>query len=399
MQSREQKGLLIARRCQIIKKDDATWIVPSQSGGRIYEVRYYGKDYTCTCTDYELRKQPCKHIYAVDVEMHNLPDKTAIVIAREEKRPTYQQNWHAYNTAQVREQELFMKLLADLCDDVEEPLYAGGRPRLSLRDMIFISALKIYSTFSLRRFMGDMKVALDNKYITRPCSFTSVGKYLQNEKLTPILHQLITLSAMPLKTVETKFAVDSTGLRTTRFTDYCREAHDMNMEHEWIKLHICTGTITNTITSAYVDFMHEGDSRLFIPLVAETKGNGFDVQEVSADKAYSGRDNLEYSVGIGAMPFIPFKNNATGTAKGSKVWRRMYNFFVYNQEAFLEHYHARSNVESTFFMIKSKFTDVIRSRNKTAQANEVLLKVLCHNIVVLIHEMHELGIKPNFIDV
>jgi hypothetical protein len=31
-----------------------------------------------------------------------------------------------------------------------------------------------------------------------------------------------------------------------------------------------------------------------------------------------------------------------------------------------------------------------------AQGNEVLLKVLCHNIRVLVHEMYELGITPDF---
>ena len=396
MQTRQQKGMLIARQCQIVKKGDGIWIVPSRSGSRLYEVKYYGKDYTCTCPDYELRKQPCKHIYAVQVELLSWFDKKTIRI-KEEKKPTYQQNWHAYNTAQVKEQELFMKLLADLCENVEDPLYTYGRPRLSLKNMVFASTLKVYSTFFLRRFMGDMKTALEKGYIAKTCSFTSVGKYMQNEALTPILHQLITLSAMPLKAVETKFAVDSTGLRTTRFSDYCGETHNTGTEHEWVKLHICTGTKTNTITSAYVDFLHEGDTTLFVPLMAKTKATGFDVQEISADKAYSSRNNLEFSAEIGALPFIAFKSNATGAANGSAVWRKMYNFFVYNQETFLEHYHMRSNVESTFNMIKSKFTDIIRSRDRTAQTNEVLLKVLCHNIVVLIHEMHELGIEPNFL--
>jgi hypothetical protein len=41
-------------------------------------------------------------------------------------------------------------------------------------------------------------------------------------------------------------------------------------------------------------------------------------------------------------------------------------------------------------MIKAKFTDLVRSKDKTAQVNEVLLKVLCHNIVVLIQSMLEL---------
>jgi hypothetical protein len=28
--------------------------------------------------------------------------------------------------------------------------------------------------------------------------------------------------------------------------------------------------------------------------------------------------------------------------------------------------------------------------------NETMCKILCHNLVVLIHEMHELGIEPVF---
>lgn len=31
-----------------------------------------------------------------------------------------------------------------------------------------------------------------------------------------------------------------------------------------------------------------------------------------------------------------------------------------------------------------------------AMANEVLAKVLAHNLVVLVHEMHELNISPEF---
>lgn len=60
------------------------------------------------------------------------------------------------------------------------------------------------------------------------------------------------------------------------------------------------------------------------------------------------------------------------------------------------HYHKRSNVETVFHMIKSKSSGNIKSKNKTAYINEVLLKVLCHNICVLIEQMFELGIKPEF---
>jgi hypothetical protein len=58
--------------------------------------------------------------------------------------------------------------------------------------------------------------------------------------------------------------------------------------------------------------------------------------------------------------------------------------------------HKRSNVETTFHMIKSKFGDSLRSKTKTAQINEALCKVLCHNPCCLIQSMFELNIKPEF---
>ncbi|MEM4255025.1 MAG: transposase [Candidatus Norongarragalinales archaeon] len=75
----------------------------------------------------------------------------------------------------------------------------------------------------------------------------------------------------------------------------------------------------------------------------------------------------------------------------------MFHFFQLNQEEFYRHYHLRSNVESTFNMIKAKFGDVLKSKTKTAQENELLLKILCHNLVVVIHETNELGITADFL--
>ncbi|MFN2453457.1 MAG: transposase [Pyrinomonadaceae bacterium] len=62
----------------------------------------------------------------------------------------------------------------------------------------------------------------------------------------------------------------------------------------------------------------------------------------------------------------------------------------------IQNYHKRSNVESTFSMIKAKFGDSLRSKTERAQINEALCKVLCHNICCLIQSMFELGLKPKF---
>lgn len=69
---------------------------------------------------------------------------------------------------------------------------------------------------------------------------------------------------------------------------------------------------------------------------------------------------------------------------------------MFNREAFLAHYHKRSNVESTFSAIKAKFGDALRSKTHTAQVNEALCKVLCHNICVLVGSIYELGIESTF---
>ena len=83
-------------------------------------------------------------------------------------------------------------------------------------------------------------------------------------------------------------------------------------------------------------------------------------------------------------------------SRGSYEWMRMYHYFMLNNEDFMKHYHKRSNSETVFHMIKSKFRDNLRSKDKVAQHNELLLKVICHNICVVIQEMYELGINPNF---
>jgi transposase len=78
------------------------------------------------------------------------------------------------------------------------------------------------------------------------------------------------------------------------------------------------------------------------------------------------------------------------------MWARMHHLFMYQREAFMEHYHTRSNIETAYSMIKGKFGSALRSKIDTGQINEVLAKVLCHNICVLVQATHELGIDPTF---
>jgi len=131
------------------------------------------------------------------------------------------------------------------------------------------------------------------------------------------------------------------------------------------------------------------------PLIENTAKTGFKLKEVSADKAYVSKKNLKVTVQKGATPYIPFKSNARSD-RGDELWKKLYHYYSFNRAEFLTHYHKRSNVETTFSMIKMKFGERLHCKTETAQINEALCKVLCHNLCCVIQSMYELNITPGF---
>ena len=310
-------------------------------------------------------------------------------------RKTYAQDWTAYNKAQRNEKMLFMELLADLCSGMNTT-YNFGRPNLPLSDMLFCSVFKIYSTFSGRRFTTDMCTAKEKGYIAKVPHYNSIFNYLQKEEITAILKQLIELSALPLKAIERDFAVDSSGFSTSRYARWYDFKYGKEKDVKvWLKAHLITGVKTNIVSGVEITEAYSHDSKEFEKLLNITARN-FTINEVSADMAYLSKNHIETVTEKGGMPYIPFKSNSVARARHPKLWKKMYHYFMFQREEFLRHYNKRSNVETTFHMIKSKFGTQIRSKTKTAEINELLCKILAHNICVIIQEMHELGIEPMF---
>jgi transposase len=250
--------------------------------------------------------------------------------------------------------------------------------------------------------MTDLREARERGYLSKLPCYNSVFCYLESDTLTPHLYQLITISSLPLKSVESDFAVDSSGFSTGQFMRWLDVKYGKQEDRRmWLKLHLMCGVKTNIVTSVEVSDGYANDYHFFKGLVARTGESGFSMKEVSADKAYLGGENLLVTLRHGAIPYIPFKSNSqvqsTHGAK-SELWTRMFHFYNFHREEFLEHYHKRSNVETTFSMIKAKFGQRLRSKTLTAQVNEALCKVLCHNLCVLIQSAHELGIEAVFND-
>jgi len=394
---RDVRGKAIADQGNQIKKvNDHSFKVKSQSGSGFYEVKETKSGMTCDCPDFVYRGGKCKHIQATRYYLEIEKDTPQGTVT-EKVHLTYTQAWNAYNEAQKSEIHLFDELLKDLVKAIPEPEQTMGRPRLSIHETLFCAIQKVYSQLSSRRAHGLFQNATERGQIEHTPDFNVPSKLFKNPEMTPILHELVTLSALPVAGLENDFSVDSTGFRTTTFNAYNGMKHGQKKEHQWVKAHLCAGVKTNIVAAVAITDSNGGDSPQFGPLVKKT-AEGFTINEVSADMAYSSRLNLQLAANAGGKAYIPFKKSATGRAGGSALWKKMFHYFQLNRDDFMDHYHKRSNIEATNAAIKRKFGETLKSKNPVAQVNELLAKIIAYNLTVVIHEMYENGINPEFLN-
>jgi transposase len=399
MDARQQKAQEIFAGGKITR-GKGCWYVPSQTDAGRHVVDDLFS--SCTCDDFELTGKPCKHILAAQLCADPFKPKpvtpTSLEPGSRHPRKTYPQDWPNYNRAQVNEKRHLQALLFELCQTINEPQRVKrgrGRPPLRLADAAFAAIFKVYSTVSARRFSCDLADAHHSGYLTDLPHFNSVLNALDNPALTPILTEFIRLTSLPLREVEKDFAVDSSGFCTSRFTRWFDVKYGVTREQaDWVKTHIMCGVKSNVVTAIEIGDQHAADSPFLRPLV-KTTAVGFKIEEVSADKAYTGTENFQTVQDAGGTLYAAFKSNTTGGIGG--IFERMFHLFCLNREEYLTHYHKRSNVESTFSMVKRKFGDAVRSKTDTAMKNEVLAKFVCHNLCCCVSAWYELGIEPVFV--
>jgi len=306
-------------------------------------------------------------------------------------------NWRAYNNSQTREKIIVLNLLKELCNILEGNAYLGkGRYSQPVAHMIFCMCLKVYSGTSSRRIISDLELCRSKNFIDKVPHFNSVLNYFDSRTITKHLKYLIELSALPLAQIEDKFAIDSTGFSERRYMErwsFARQKYSMHQQYK--KAHCIYGVYSNIISQTIITDGKEADSPRFIELLQNTADN-FNVKEIMADMAYNSRENAQFAEELGATPYIPFKKNAVEKARGAPAWNKMYKYFKDNRAEFMSHYHLRSNAESGFFMLKQRFGDFLFLKESTSQTNEILCKILCHNLCVLAQELYLSSIEINF---
>src|SRR5205823_4331094 len=127
------------------------------------------------------------------------------------RKPTFKQDWPSYGRAQKIEKRRVQELLRDLTSRLPErerdPKRRGPKPHL-VRDAIFAMALKVYCGLSSRRTHTDLETAFEKGYASKQIPGAKVTAFFEDDYFTPVLKDLITFSASPLRPLEKRLAID-----------------------------------------------------------------------------------------------------------------------------------------------------------------------------------------------
>ena len=328
---------------------------------------------------------------------------------------SYGRDWKLYNGAQTHEVTEVKGLLGGLSDliNLMELRCLGSHTRrgraFPLGHVVFATVLKAYSGLSTRRNESLLAECVEHGYLrnvpllafgggvdavpvsasetVRIPQFNTVSGFLRSEWLTPLLLELVTVTACPLKGLEREFAVDGTGWSTRwydRWLDH--RLADESDRQQWVKLHLVVGVKSNVIARAAISPGSHHDHPYFRPLVIET-AKRFDVETVVADSGYSSRSSYELGGELGLQVRIPFKDNTRPPSDDGSEWSKNLRYFNQNYEQFMSEYHPRSNVESTNSSLKRVMPEKLRAKGFGGQTNEALVKLVAYNIRVLAREV------------
>ena len=90
-------------------------------------------------------------------------------------------------------------------------------------------------------------------HISKVPHYNSLFNYVEMPDLTPILQELITESSLPLKAVESDFAVDSSGFATSNIVNWKNARNGRGLDrHHWVKAHLMVVVRTNVVTSVEI---------------------------------------------------------------------------------------------------------------------------------------------------
>ena len=184
--------------------------------------------------------------------------------------------------------------------------------------------------------------------------------------------------------------LDSSGFSLkTSSTWFDIRIRRMSERKDHMKLHIVVDADTLVILHFTITGWRTNDSKEFNRLIRDLPRLG----KVAADKAYVSRAHCQAVADKGGTPYLCFKSNSTGKAKGCAAWKVSFRAYTSNPKEWMDEYHIRNIVEAVFSSIKRCWGSDIRCRNGWLKRKTLAIKTLAYNIkrVLLVERAEELG--------
>jgi Transposase DDE domain len=296
--------------------------------------------------------------------------------------------------------ETFLLTSTDVVIPIRPQIYRGGRKGSALhaRALALIAKTAERKSASAMHEIYEDLIRDHDLPIKAVPSENTLSRWINDERLTPILHEYLRITSLSFRERETACIIDSTKLSQIMY-GHARSIFygtDKRENADWMKCHAVVGADTMVVMAADFSGSHgEGthDINFLLPLLEHVLRT-FAIKIVLADKAYLSDDVLNALKDLHIMAAIPLKKNAY-IEKGvtyDQAIRELVEWFNRNDNRdFHEVYRVRAKVEALFSLVKRMTDGYCWSRglkavdkNKvvpcTAWQNEALCKLICSNI-------------------
>ncbi len=398
--------------------------------------------YACDCPDFVKHGRiDCKHVFAEklrrgEVVVSSPPPRKNKTTKKATRRPARKRFAHdgrplksARKTASRKMPTRIPELALSLAQGFERhasgiliPIrpqkYKGGRKGSPLSARATALVLKVAAGLSASEMMPHYEryMADGLLHIKGVPDENTLSDWMNDERVTPILNEMLRQSAFPFRRREIGAIIDSSKV-SQLMTAHAKEVdygnHDRRPNADWMKAHVICGVETLVVMGVrFSGVLGEGthDSKFLRPLVQAAVGD-FPLEFVLADKAYLSEDVPEWLADRGIRAVIPIKK---GWFRDEK---KLYNEALLNlvqwhdannNRDFHEVYRLRSKIECLFSVLKRTADGYCWSRGRkrtvrnanepcVAWINEVICKFIYVNLRMTVNLEEETGVKIDYL--
>lgn len=264
--------------------------------------------------------------------------------------------------------------------------------------MFFTAGLKAYERKTNRAMTAYLSQLFgEDWWSENGFHYNRFSDYLNCLRTTAELNWAIAETCSPLMPFVEELILDATGISVTTHGAYRADRYGIASDSpRYLRLSLIMDRRYKIFPVALVT-PEKGDKSGELTqaplLLARAKALGYTARYVLGDLLYSTEGIMDAILAFGAEPVIPFKSiYSSNRLPASPLMKRFYKLLLADRETFQKRYNSRPLIEAGISALKRRFSEGINSREPIARVNEILLKVLCHNINCLIHAVVEHGL-------